>query len=209
MLRKITPPQNSFIVLIYKATKQRGVNTFATHCAGKMCRALKYIIINGTVPKMTECINTTGCVLEMVTWCDFRELIITRYRCIWFSSVLAASPTAAPYFLHWPFTVCDAVICLVLLLLPWTAMLMFLIFSCPPGYAGLSCEKCSSGFERVPSGSYLGTCAGCNCNGHAMACDPISGHCLVRPDSEQAFWLYDWYDSRCLKKHNLIFFRGL
>ncbi|XP_028266708.1 basement membrane-specific heparan sulfate proteoglycan core protein isoform X10 [Parambassis ranga] len=49
---------------------------------------------------------------------------------------------------------------------------------CPPGYTGLSCEMCSSGFERVPGGSYLGTCAGCNCNGHATACDPISGHCL-------------------------------
>ncbi|XP_076597098.1 basement membrane-specific heparan sulfate proteoglycan core protein isoform X2 [Chaetodon auriga] len=49
---------------------------------------------------------------------------------------------------------------------------------CPPGYSGLSCELCSSGFERVPGGSYLGTCAGCNCNGHASACDPISGHCL-------------------------------
>ncbi|TMS16751.1 Basement membrane-specific heparan sulfate proteoglycan core protein [Larimichthys crocea] len=49
---------------------------------------------------------------------------------------------------------------------------------CPPGYSGLSCETCSSGFERVPGGSYLGTCAGCNCNGHAGACDPISGHCL-------------------------------
>ncbi|XP_042264753.1 basement membrane-specific heparan sulfate proteoglycan core protein isoform X12 [Thunnus maccoyii] len=49
---------------------------------------------------------------------------------------------------------------------------------CPPGYAGLSCEMCSPAFERVPGGSYLGTCAGCNCNGHATACDPISGHCL-------------------------------
>ncbi|XP_075954009.1 basement membrane-specific heparan sulfate proteoglycan core protein [Anarhichas minor] len=49
---------------------------------------------------------------------------------------------------------------------------------CSPGYSGLSCETCSPGFERVPGGSYLGTCAGCNCNGHASACDPISGHCL-------------------------------
>ncbi|XP_053705091.1 basement membrane-specific heparan sulfate proteoglycan core protein isoform X1 [Synchiropus splendidus] len=49
---------------------------------------------------------------------------------------------------------------------------------CPPGYSGLSCEVCSAGFDRVPGGSYLGTCAGCNCNGHASACDPISGHCL-------------------------------
>lgn len=50
---------------------------------------------------------------------------------------------------------------------------------CPPGYYGLSCETCSPGFERVPGGSYLGTCAGCNCNGHASACDPVNGHCLV------------------------------
>ncbi|XP_036447334.1 basement membrane-specific heparan sulfate proteoglycan core protein [Colossoma macropomum] len=49
---------------------------------------------------------------------------------------------------------------------------------CPPGYSGLSCETCSSGFERVPGGRYLGTCAGCNCHGHASACDPVSGHCL-------------------------------
>uniref|UniRef100_A0AAV2LZ82 Basement membrane-specific heparan sulfate proteoglycan core protein n=1 Tax=Knipowitschia caucasica TaxID=637954 RepID=A0AAV2LZ82_KNICA len=49
---------------------------------------------------------------------------------------------------------------------------------CPPGYSGLSCEMCSTGFERVPGGQYLGTCAGCNCNGHASACDPVSGHCL-------------------------------
>ncbi|KAM9343546.1 basement membrane-specific heparan sulfate proteoglycan core protein [Pholidichthys leucotaenia] len=49
---------------------------------------------------------------------------------------------------------------------------------CPPGYTGLSCETCSTGFDRVPGGSYFGTCAGCNCNGHATACDPISGHCL-------------------------------
>uniref|UniRef100_H3D4F8 Heparan sulfate proteoglycan 2 n=1 Tax=Tetraodon nigroviridis TaxID=99883 RepID=H3D4F8_TETNG len=49
---------------------------------------------------------------------------------------------------------------------------------CPPGYYGLSCETCSPGFERVSGGSYLGTCAGCNCNGHASACDPVNGHCL-------------------------------
>ncbi|KAG7477685.1 hypothetical protein MATL_G00072180 [Megalops atlanticus] len=49
---------------------------------------------------------------------------------------------------------------------------------CPKGYSGLSCEVCSPGFERVPGGPYLGTCGGCNCNGHASACDPVSGHCL-------------------------------
>ncbi|KAM6977222.1 basement membrane-specific heparan sulfate proteoglycan core protein [Aplochiton taeniatus] len=49
---------------------------------------------------------------------------------------------------------------------------------CPPGYTGLSCEMCTAGFERIPGGPYLGTCVGCNCNGHASACDPISGLCL-------------------------------
>uniref|UniRef100_A0A8C5EK91 Heparan sulfate proteoglycan 2 n=1 Tax=Gouania willdenowi TaxID=441366 RepID=A0A8C5EK91_GOUWI len=49
---------------------------------------------------------------------------------------------------------------------------------CPPGYSGLSCETCSYGFDRVPGGLYLGTCTGCNCNGHASACDPISGNYL-------------------------------
>ncbi|XP_060793463.1 basement membrane-specific heparan sulfate proteoglycan core protein isoform X5 [Neoarius graeffei] len=49
---------------------------------------------------------------------------------------------------------------------------------CPLGYSGLSCESCSHGFERIPGDPYLGTCAGCNCHGHASACDPISGHCL-------------------------------
>ncbi|KAK2825049.1 hypothetical protein Q7C36_018976 [Tachysurus vachellii] len=50
--------------------------------------------------------------------------------------------------------------------------------ACPPGYSGLSCESCTSGFERVPGSPYLGTCAGCNCHNHASACDPVSGHCL-------------------------------
>ncbi|KAJ8260293.1 hypothetical protein GJAV_G00179310 [Gymnothorax javanicus] len=49
---------------------------------------------------------------------------------------------------------------------------------CPKGYSGLSCEMCSEGFEREPGGSYLGTCTGCNCNGHASSCDTDSGHCL-------------------------------
>ncbi|KAG5835509.1 hypothetical protein ANANG_G00244770 [Anguilla anguilla] len=49
---------------------------------------------------------------------------------------------------------------------------------CPKGYSGLSCETCSAGFQRTPGGSYLGTCAGCNCNGHASSCDSVTGHCV-------------------------------
>ncbi|XP_051735859.1 basement membrane-specific heparan sulfate proteoglycan core protein isoform X14 [Ctenopharyngodon idella] len=56
---------------------------------------------------------------------------------------------------------------------------------CPAGYSGLSCESCSPGFERVSGGPYLGICAGCNCNGHANACDPISGHCLSCQDNTE------------------------
>uniref|UniRef100_H0W6G2 Basement membrane-specific heparan sulfate proteoglycan core protein n=1 Tax=Cavia porcellus TaxID=10141 RepID=H0W6G2_CAVPO len=49
---------------------------------------------------------------------------------------------------------------------------------CPIGYSGLSCESCDAHFTRVPGGPYLGTCSGCNCNGHSSSCDPVYGHCL-------------------------------
>uniref|UniRef100_A0A8D2Q521 Heparan sulfate proteoglycan 2 n=1 Tax=Varanus komodoensis TaxID=61221 RepID=A0A8D2Q521_VARKO len=49
---------------------------------------------------------------------------------------------------------------------------------CPAGYSGLSCERCSVHFERVPGGPFLGSCSGCSCNGHASSCDPSSGYCL-------------------------------
>ncbi|XP_062486111.1 basement membrane-specific heparan sulfate proteoglycan core protein isoform X4 [Pezoporus occidentalis] len=49
---------------------------------------------------------------------------------------------------------------------------------CPVGYAGLSCQRCASRFERVTKGPYLGTCSGCGCHGHSSTCDPVFGHCL-------------------------------
>ncbi|XP_063292891.1 basement membrane-specific heparan sulfate proteoglycan core protein isoform X6 [Pelobates fuscus] len=49
---------------------------------------------------------------------------------------------------------------------------------CPGGYSGLSCEVCAAQFERVPGGPYLGTCSGCNCNGHASSCNSETGYCL-------------------------------
>ena len=44
---------------------------------------------------------------------------------------------------------------------------------CPTGYAGLSCEVCSSGYTRSPSG----TCEPCECNGFSDSCDPDTGVC--------------------------------
>ncbi|XP_051895600.1 basement membrane-specific heparan sulfate proteoglycan core protein isoform X2 [Pristis pectinata] len=49
---------------------------------------------------------------------------------------------------------------------------------CPQSYVGLSCESCASGFNRVPTGPYLGVCDGCSCNGHASTCDKVTGYCL-------------------------------
>ncbi|XP_052648523.1 LOW QUALITY PROTEIN: basement membrane-specific heparan sulfate proteoglycan core protein [Harpia harpyja] len=49
---------------------------------------------------------------------------------------------------------------------------------CPVGYAGLSCQRCATRFERVTRGPYLGTCSGCGCHGHSSTCDPVFGHCM-------------------------------
>ncbi|XP_030015975.1 laminin subunit alpha-3-like isoform X2 [Sphaeramia orbicularis] len=50
--------------------------------------------------------------------------------------------------------------------------------SCPPEYTGDSCEKCAPGYFRDGSGSYLGRCLPCNCNGHANECEDKTGRCL-------------------------------
>ncbi|XP_028295898.1 laminin subunit alpha-2 isoform X3 [Gouania willdenowi] len=50
--------------------------------------------------------------------------------------------------------------------------------SCPPGYAGTSCELCVSGFRRVNGHLYGGVCEPCRCHGHSLHCHDITGHCL-------------------------------
>ncbi|XP_019959877.2 laminin subunit alpha-3-like isoform X2 [Paralichthys olivaceus] len=50
--------------------------------------------------------------------------------------------------------------------------------SCPPQYTGDSCEKCAPGFYRDGSGSYLGRCVPCKCNGLAEECEERTGKCL-------------------------------
>ncbi|XP_044024751.1 laminin subunit alpha-2 isoform X3 [Siniperca chuatsi] len=52
------------------------------------------------------------------------------------------------------------------------------ICSCPPGYAGNSCEACIPGFRRVNGNLYNGVCEACHCHRHATQCHEITGHCL-------------------------------
>uniref|UniRef100_UPI003AAF5012 laminin subunit alpha-2 n=1 Tax=Centroberyx gerrardi TaxID=166262 RepID=UPI003AAF5012 len=52
------------------------------------------------------------------------------------------------------------------------------ICSCPPGYAGTSCEVCVPGFRRVNGTVYNGVCEACRCHGHAAQCHEVTGHCL-------------------------------
>lgn len=50
--------------------------------------------------------------------------------------------------------------------------------SCPVGYTGLSCERCSVGYTRSPPyGSAYSACVPCKCNNHAATCDPVNGVC--------------------------------
>ncbi|KAI3356952.1 hypothetical protein L3Q82_003588 [Scortum barcoo] len=48
---------------------------------------------------------------------------------------------------------------------------------CPPGYQGLSCQDCASGYTRTKGGLYLGDCVVCECNGHSDSCHPETGIC--------------------------------
>ncbi|KAK2856042.1 hypothetical protein Q5P01_004777 [Channa striata] len=52
------------------------------------------------------------------------------------------------------------------------------VCSCPPGYAGTSCEMCIPGFRRVNGHLYNGVCEACRCHGHATQCHEVTGHCL-------------------------------
>ncbi|XP_037132642.1 laminin subunit alpha-3-like isoform X1 [Syngnathus acus] len=52
------------------------------------------------------------------------------------------------------------------------------VCSCPPQFAGDSCQKCAAGYFRDGSGPYLGRCVPCNCNGLAEQCEDWTGKCL-------------------------------
>ncbi|XP_053570955.1 laminin subunit alpha-3 [Bombina bombina] len=52
------------------------------------------------------------------------------------------------------------------------------ICSCPPQYAGDSCQECAPGYYRDNQGSFLGRCVPCRCNGHSSRCQDGSGICI-------------------------------
>eukprot|EP00118_Oscarella_pearsei_P018573 m.191017 g.191017 ORF g.191017 m.191017 type:complete len:2470 (+) comp39439_c2_seq19:33-7442(+) len=50
--------------------------------------------------------------------------------------------------------------------------------SCFAGHTGLSCEECQSGYKReVVNGSVDDKCIPCQCNGHSIQCDVLTGVC--------------------------------
>ncbi|KAL6097440.1 lama1 [Pungitius sinensis] len=58
---------------------------------------------------------------------------------------------------------------------------------CPPGYTGLSCQDCASGFFRQPlselstkkqKSMFVRPCVRCRCNNHSDSCDAETGACL-------------------------------
>uniref|UniRef100_A0A8C5TBM3 Laminin subunit alpha 3 n=1 Tax=Malurus cyaneus samueli TaxID=2593467 RepID=A0A8C5TBM3_9PASS len=50
--------------------------------------------------------------------------------------------------------------------------------SCPPEYAGDSCQECGIGFYRENKGLFAGRCVPCNCNGNSDRCQDGTGKCI-------------------------------
>ncbi|KFV16423.1 Laminin subunit gamma-1, partial [Pterocles gutturalis] len=56
--------------------------------------------------------------------------------------------------------------------------------SCPAGYEGQFCERCSSGYRReTPSLGPYSPCVPCACNGHSETCEPETGVCNCRDNT--------------------------
>ncbi|NXG30682.1 LAMC1 protein, partial [Dromaius novaehollandiae] len=56
--------------------------------------------------------------------------------------------------------------------------------TCPAGYEGQFCERCSSGYRReTPSLGPYSPCVPCACNGHSETCEPESGACSCRDNT--------------------------
>ncbi|XP_009884960.1 PREDICTED: laminin subunit alpha-3 [Charadrius vociferus] len=50
--------------------------------------------------------------------------------------------------------------------------------SCPPEYAGDSCQECGLGFYRENKGLFTGRCVPCSCNGNSNRCQDGTGKCI-------------------------------
>ncbi|KFO11861.1 Laminin subunit alpha-3, partial [Balearica regulorum gibbericeps] len=50
--------------------------------------------------------------------------------------------------------------------------------SCPPEYAGDSCQECGLGYYRENKGVFNGHCVPCNCNGNSNRCQDGTGKCI-------------------------------
>lgn len=67
--------------------------------------------------------------------------------------------------------------------------------SCPMGYEGQFCERCTSGYWREsPSLGPYSPCVPCTCNGHSETCDPETGKrgCPNREQQEGGSSFLGW-----------------
>ncbi|KAF3698526.1 Laminin subunit gamma-2 [Channa argus] len=76
--------------------------------------------------------------------------------------------------------------------------------SCPQGYEGDSCERCSVGFRRrIPSDGPFSSCEPCNCRGGS--CDPQTGDCYSADETpgerscSEGFYRDPWQPQTCVK----------
>ncbi|XP_070830602.1 laminin subunit gamma-2 [Chaetodon trifascialis] len=76
--------------------------------------------------------------------------------------------------------------------------------SCPPGYEGDFCERCSAGFRRrVPADGAFSPCQPCSCRGGS--CDPQTGDCYSADETtgelscSEGFYRDPWQPRTCAK----------
>ncbi|KAM6989831.1 laminin subunit gamma-2 [Tautogolabrus adspersus] len=75
--------------------------------------------------------------------------------------------------------------------------------SCPEGYEGDFCERCSAGFRRsAPSDGAFSACKPCSCRGGS--CDPLTGDCYSADETpadscSNGFYRDPWSPRSCLK----------
>ncbi|XP_070701477.1 laminin subunit gamma-2 [Pempheris klunzingeri] len=76
--------------------------------------------------------------------------------------------------------------------------------SCPPGYEGEFCQRCSAGFtRRTPAEGTFSTCEPCSCRGGS--CDPQTGDCYSadetpgEPSCSEGFYRDPWLSGPCVR----------